>query len=183
MNDMTVANLQSAFGGESMAHMRYKVWAEKAQQENFPNVARLFYAISRAEQSHASGHFRAMADVCGAAAVTSGGGFGLGTTSENLAGAIAGEVFEVEQMYPAYLEVARMQKESAAVRSMEYAMEAEKIHAAMYAEAKQAVDEGRDVELGPVHICPVCGYTHEGTAPDRCPVCNVLKDKFETFEA
>lgn len=183
MRNMTAANLQSAFGGESMAHMRYMVWADKADKESFPNVARLFRAISRAEQSHATGHFIAMRDLNGGASVTSGGGFGLSSTSQNLAGAIEGENFEVHEMYPAYLEVARAQGEAAAVRSMEYALEAEKTHAVMYAKAKAAVDAGKDVQLGTVHICPVCGFTHEGDAPDKCPVCNAIKRVFIVFEA
>jgi rubrerythrin len=181
MHAMTVSNLQSAFGGESMAHMRYKVWATKAEKDNFPNVGRLFQAISRAEQAHATGHFRAMRDVMGGASVTSGGGFGLGTTSENLAGAIEGETFEINEMYPAYLAVAQMQGETGAVQSMEYALTAEKIHAAMYTKAKDAVDSGSDIELGTIHICPVCGWTHEGEVPDRCPICNAKSELFEKF--
>jgi len=183
MQAMTVANLRSAFGGESMAHMRYLVWAEKAEADGFPNVGRLFRAISRAEQSHASGHFRAMRSEAGDALVAAGGGFGLSSTSENLAGAIAGETFEVEQMYPAYLAVAEVQEEPGAVRSMQYALAAEKIHAAMYAQAKEAVDAGNDVELGTVQICAVCGHTLEGDAPDNCPICNAKRDKYIAFPA
>jgi rubrerythrin len=183
MRDMTADNLRSAFGGESMAHMRYLVWAERAEQEKLPNVARLFRAISRAEQSHASGHFRAMGKVAGPFPVTAGGGFGYGTTSENLQGAMEGELFEVNEMYPAYLEVARAQGEQAAERSMAYAVEAEKIHAAMYKRAKDAVDAGNDVALGDVSICPVCGYTHEGPMPDKCPICNVAASRFTVFSA
>jgi len=183
MHPMTAENLRSAFGGESQAHMRYLIWAEKAEKDQFPNVARMFRAISRAEQSHATGHFRAMGEVAGAFPVTSGAGFGYGATSENLAGAIEGETFEIEEMYPAYLEVAKMQGEAAAVKSMTYAIEAEKIHAAMYAKAKDAVDAGKDVTLGPVHICPLCGYTHEGDLPDRCPICNLAGAMFESFTA
>ena len=181
MHEMTAGDLRSAFGGESMAHMRYKIWAEKARAENFPNVARLLTAIARAEEVHATGHFRAMADVPGAHLVAAGGGFGLGTTSENLDGAIEGENFEVNEMYPAYIKVAEAQGEPGAVRSMHYALEAEKIHAAMYTEAKQAVDAGEDVQLGPVQICLVCGHTVEGDAPDKCPICNAGKEKFATF--
>ena len=181
MHDMTAANLRSAFGGESMAHMRYLIWADRADTDSFPNVARLFRAISRAEQAHATGHFNAMRDVAGAFDVGAGGGFGLGSTSDNLAGAIEGENFEVREMYPAYLEVAKLQEESAAVRSIGYAVEAEKIHAAMFTEARQAVDSGNDVELGPVQICTVCGHTIEGDAPERCPVCNAMKQKYMTF--
>jgi len=181
MRDMTVANLQSAFGGESMAHMRYLVWAEASEKDGFPNVARLFRAISRAEQAHASGHFRAMRDVMGGAPVTAGGGFGVGTTSQNLAGAIEGELFEVNEMYPAYLAVAQAQGEDAAMRSINYALAAEKIHAAMYAQAKQAVDAGKDYEVGPIQICTVCGHTMVGDAPDKCPICSAAKKAYVAF--
>ena len=84
-------------------------------------------------------------------------------------------------MYPAYLAVAQAQGEKAAVRSMEYALAAEKIHAAMYTEAKEAVDSGKDVALGPIQICSVCGHTLVGDAPDRCPICNALKKAYITF--
>ncbi len=181
MLEMTAGNLRSAFGGESMAHMRYMAWAQKAQEEGFPNVARLFNAISRAEQAHATGHFKVMAAVAGGFLVPAGGGFGLGTTSQNLAGAIEGENFEVKEMYPAYIEVAKSQGEKAAIRSMELALAAEKIHADLYAKAKVAVDGGKDIALGAVQICTVCGHTVEGDAPDKCPVCNALKKFYVAF--
>jgi len=181
MHEMTATNLRSAYGGESMAHMRYIAWAQRARREGYPNVARLFTAISLAEQVHATNHFAAMRNVGGAHTVFAGAGFGDATTSENLAGAIEGELFEVNEMYPAYIEVARAQGEKAALRSMTYALEAEKIHAAMYAKAKKAVEKGKDVKLGPVQICLVCGHTVEGDAPDACPVCKARKNKFRTF--
>jgi len=179
---MTVANLQSAFGGESMAHMRYLSWAEAAEKEGFANVGRLFRAISRAEQSHATGHFRAMKDVKGGALVAAGGGFGLGTTSENLAGAIEGETFEVNEMYPAYLAVAQAQGEDAAVRSINFALAAEKIHADMYGKAKAAVDAGKDYEIGTIQVCGVCGHTMEADhAPDKCPICGAAAQSYVAF--
>jgi len=181
MHDMTASSLRSAYGGESMAHMRYIAWSDQAAKEGFPNVSRLFAAISRAEQSHATGHFKAMADVGGGFTVAAGGGFGLRGTSDALAGAIEGETFEINEMYPAYLAVAEAQGEQAAIRSMNFAVSAEKIHAAMYARAKEAVDAGNDVELGAVQICSVCGHTIEGDAPDQCPVCKATGDKYVTF--
>ena len=181
MHAMTAANLRSAFGGESMAHMRYKAWGAKAAADGFPNVGRLFTAISYAEQVHATNHFKAMADEGGAHLVVSGGGFGLGSTSANLAGAIEGETFEIEEMYPAYMAVARAQGEKAAIQSIHYAVSAEKYHAALYAEAKKAVDAGHDMKLGPVQICGVCGHTVEGDAPDKCLICGAARDQFKTF--
>lgn len=184
MHPMTVTNLQSAFGGESMAHMRYLAWAELAEKEGFPNVARLFRAVSRAEQAHATGHFKAMKDEDGPASVVAGGGFGFTNTSEALEGAIEGETFEINEMYPAYLEVAKMQGEKAAVRSMEFAEAAEKIHAAMYTEAKEAVDHGSDYEIGTIQICPVCGHTMVGDhPPEKCPVCSAKGELYIAFAA
>ena len=60
MNAMTQDNLRSAFGGESQAHMRYRIWADKAKKDGFPTVARLFMATSDAEQVHATLHFTAL---------------------------------------------------------------------------------------------------------------------------
>jgi rubrerythrin len=181
MHDMTAENLRSAFGGESMAHMRYLAWADKADSDGFPNVARLFRAISFAERAHATNHFKAMKAICGGFPVTAGGGFGLGATSDNLAGAIEGEVFEIEEMYPAYLAVAQFQNEPQAVRSMNFAVEAEKIHADMYKKAKKSVDGGKDIHLGPIQICDVCGHTLEGEAPHVCPICGAKNERFKTF--
>ena len=181
MQEMTASNLRSAFGGESMAHVRYKIWAARAEHEGYPNVARLFTAISRAEQVHATNHFTAMSRTGGGFLCASAGIFGLAGTSSNLAGGVQGETFEIESMYPAYMAEAHRQGEDAAERSFMYAWEAEKIHAAMFAHAKQAVDAGSDVELGPVQICLVCGHTREGDAPDNCPICSATKDKFVAF--
>ncbi len=184
MHDMTVANLRSAFGGESMAHMRYKIWGDLAEKEDYPNVARLFRAVSRAEQAHATGHFKAMQNEAGAFNVLAGGGFGYSNTSEALAGAIEGETFEINEMYPAYLAVAEMQGEKAAIRSMNFAIAAEKIHAAMFTEAKQAVDNDTDFEVGTIQICTVCGHTMVSDhAPDQCPICKAKKEFYETFAA
>jgi len=178
---MTASNLRSAFGGESMAHMRYKIWAVQADDEGFPNVARLFRAVSYAEEVHATNHFTELRNEVEAFSVTSMAGFGLATTAENLEGAIEGETFEITEMYPAYLQTAQFQGEKGAERSFHYALAAEKIHAAMYQKAKQAVDSGNDMKLGPVQICDNCGYTTEGEIPDKCPVCGVGKNKFKTF--
>ncbi|MGB9623802.1 MAG: rubrerythrin family protein, partial [Phycisphaerae bacterium] len=60
MRKMTEKNLNEAFAGESQAHMRYAIFAERAEEEGFKNVARLFRAISYAELVHATNHLRAL---------------------------------------------------------------------------------------------------------------------------
>jgi len=178
---MTAGNLRSAYGGESMAYMRYMIWGDKAEAEGFSRVARLFRAIAHAETIHATNHFTELSDEVGPYLVASMAGFGQGSTSQNLEGAIEGETFEIEEMYPAYLETAKSQKERGAVLSFHYALSAEKTHAEMYQRAKDAVDEGRDLELGPVQVCEVCGWTAEGEIPDKCPICAATREKFRKF--
>lgn len=84
-------------------------------------------------------------------------------------------------MYPAYKAVAEVDEEKLARRSFDWALQAEKVHSGMYQRAKQTVDRGKDVELSPVYICEVCGYTVEGEAPDKCPICGATKEKFRKF--
>jgi rubrerythrin len=167
MEKMTEANVQASFAGESQAHMKYLNFADKAEKEGFPNVARLFQAASYAEQVHASNHLRALDGIQG--------------TVANLGGAIGGETFEVEQMYPAYKAVAEAQGEKKALRFMDWALAAEKVHAKLYAEAKQSVEVGKDVPATDIWVCTSCGFTMDGQPPDKCPVCGVSKDKFRKF--
>lgn len=182
-NAMTADYLRHAYGGESMAHMRYLIWADIADKEKLPNIARLFRAIAYAEQVHADNHFHELREQKGDYTVPAGAVFGIGKTVENLQGAINGELHEIEQMYPVYLEVARFQNEKGAERSFHYALEAEKIHADLFTQAQNAAKDGNDMELETVHVCPVCGHTVNGEAPDECPICGVKKDKYEAFPA
>lgn len=180
---MTRDALMSAFGGESMAHLRYLVFADIAEKEGYPNVARLFRAIAYSEQVHASNHYKRLEDLNEDAKVVAGAPFGPGSTSKNLELAIRGEVFEVEEMYPAYIAIARHQKERGAETSFTWAYEAEKIHAELYREAKHSVDRGEDWPLrGYIWVCPVCGHTYVGEGPpEKCPVCGVAGEKYVKF--
>ena len=180
-NPMTLDFLRSAYGGESMAHMRYLYWAEMAKKEGFPNIAKLFEAISHAERVHASNHFREIGGETSDMTVTAGAVSGTGKTVDNLEGAINGELHEVEQMYPVYLNAAEFQGENGAKRSFHFALEAEKIHAAMFQEAQDHARKGEDMPLESVHICPVCGHTVLDEAPDRCPICGAKKEMYVAF--
>ena len=101
---------------------------------------------------------------------------------QNLEAALAGETFEIDEMYPAYVEVATLQEEERAQRSMEHALAAEKEHARLYMEAFESVAEGNDVTLNKLWVCDVCGFTLEGDdAPERCPVCGTVHSRFREF--
>lgn len=180
-NAMTSDFLHSAYGGESLAHMRYLYWADMAKKEGFPNIAKLFEAISYAERVHANNHFKEIDGDTEDATVTAGGVFGTGKTVDNLQGAINGEVHEVEQMYPVYLNTAVFQEEKGAERSFHFALEAEKIHVDLFSQAQNAAKKGNDMEFNSVYICPICGHTILDGAPDNCPVCGAKKELYKEF--
>ncbi|HHW71713.1 MAG TPA: rubrerythrin family protein [Firmicutes bacterium] len=167
MRIMTEKNLRDAFAGESMAHMKYQIFSAIAEKEGYPNVAKLFKAIAYAELVHARNHLKELG--------------GINDSVANLQSAYEGETYEIEEMYPAYKVVAELQQEKGAVRSTHYALEAEKIHADMYRDAKQVVMEEKDIELGTVYVCEICGWTHEGDAPEKCPVCGAKQSQLRAF--
>lgn len=167
MHANTDKNLHEAFAGESQAHMRYIIFADRADHEKRPEVARLFRAIAFAERIHATNHLRAL-DL-------------LKTSKENLQVAIDGEHYEVNEMYPKFKAVAEEDQEAAAIKSTTWALETEKVHEVMYKKAKAALESGKDPSFGKIHICPVCGYTMEGDAPDTCPICGAKKSTFMDY--
>ncbi|WP_025270252.1 rubrerythrin family protein [Hippea sp. KM1] len=168
MRQMTKKALLDAFAGESMAHMKYLAFSEVAEKEGYPGIAKLFKAIAYAEQVHATNHAKALGLI--------------GTTKENLKEAAGGENFEINEMYPAYDAIAKLQGEKLAERYIHYALEAEKVHEEMYNDALKDVENNKDKEVDKVYVCPVCGYTAIGDLDfDKCPVCGVPADKFVEF--
>jgi rubrerythrin len=164
---MTEDNVKAAFAGESQAHMKYLAFAAAAEKESLANIARLFRAASYSEQVHATNHLGTLK--------------GVGKTAANLQGAIDGETFEVNEMYPAYIATGNEQEEKVAVVWFNAALQAEKVHAGLYKKAKDKADSGQDLGFFPLHVCGQCGFTVEGEAPDRCPVCGAPKEKFVRF--
>src|SRR5512145_516845 len=148
MKKMTEQHLINAFGGESQAHMRYLHFGDRAEKDKFPNVARLFRAISYAEYVHAGDHYRELKHLNGGFVANSMAAFGPGDSKKNLELAIAGETFEIEEMYPVYIEVAKFQGEKGAQRSFEWSYASELMHKQLFERALEAVISGKDVELG-----------------------------------
>jgi len=160
----TIDNLKEAFAGESQANRKYLAFAKKAEQDGYPQVARLFRAAAEAETVHAHAHLRVIG--------------GVEETAANLEAAIEGEGFEFTQMYPKFVKEAEKEGHKAALTSFKFAMAVEEIHHALYREALKAVQGGKDLPEQKIFICPVCGYTVKGEVPDTCPVCKTDKKKF-----
>ncbi|KNZ70923.1 rubrerythrin [Thermincola ferriacetica] len=158
----TEKNLQAAFAGESQANRKYLAFAKKADEEGYPGVAKLFRAAAEAETIHAHSHLRALE--------------GIKSTAENLQAAIDGETYEFTEMYPGFIKEADAEGAKQAKRSFELANEAEKVHAELYKKALALLEQKADTDY---FVCEVCGYIHEGSAPDKCPVCGAPSNKFK----
>jgi rubrerythrin len=159
----TSDNLKAAFAGESQANRKYLAFAKKAEKDGFPQVARLFRAAAEAETIHAHGHLDAMG--------------GVKTTTENLQEAVAGETYEFKEMYPPMLEQAK--KDNHRAKTMfGYALQAEEVHAKLYAMALAAVKAGHDLDGAEIYLCPVCGHVEIGKPSAKCPICNLPAEKY-----
>jgi rubrerythrin len=159
----TTDDLKAAFAGESQANRKYLAFAKKADEEGYPQAARLFRAAAHAETVHALNHLGALGEIK--------------TTAENLQAAIGGENYEVVSMYPEFIAHAGQENEKKASTSFRWAWEVEKVHESLYRKALAAL--GQSDETFDYYVCPFCGYTHERGAPDKCPVCGAPGSKFE----
>ena len=142
----------------------YLAFAKKADEDGFPQVARLFRAAAEAETVHAHRHLRAMN--------------GVQTTADNLQVAIEGEGYEFREMYPKFIAEADPDADKLPIKVFRHSAAVEELHEGYYKEALDAVRAGSDLPERKYYICPVCGYTFNGDLPDNCPVCNVLKERF-----
>jgi len=168
MEVRTEKNLQAAFAGESQANRRYLFFADKAEKEGHPQLARLFRAAAEAETVHARNHFNAMD--------------GVGSTRDNLRAAVMGEHYEFTRMYPPFIGQAEGEGNKRAQRSFEWANEVEQIHHGLFEQALKALEAGQELKEEPYFVCPVCGYTVGGEAPEKCPVCGAPGDRFKGVE-
>jgi rubrerythrin len=102
----------------------------------------------------------------------------IASTADNLQSAIDGETYEFTEMYPPMVELAIADGHKAKTM-FKFAVDAEAIHAKIYAKALEAVKKGVDLDVSEFYLCPVCGYIELGSAPEKCPVCGAKKTIFE----
>jgi len=156
----TPKNLMAAFAGESQANRKYLAYAKKAEKEGKLNAAKLFRAAADAETIHALKHF----EVAGK----------IGSTADNLKDGVSGETYEFKDMYPDFVKEAEAEGNKAALMSFTFAMKAEEVHAELYKEALENLDNTEEVFY---YLCPVCGNI-EKSVPEKCKICGAPGEKF-----
>ncbi|MGD1119711.1 MAG: rubrerythrin family protein [Dehalococcoidales bacterium] len=164
----TENNVQEAFGGESKAVRRYTLYAEKAEKDGLPQVAKLFRAVAEAEKVHARNHLTAID--------------AIGSTKDNLLAASLGEQMEFTKMYPEFLRIAREEKNDRAERTFDFANKVEKLHFGLFEAVFTEVKAGKKPADATYYVCQVCGNTITGESPDKCAVCGAANRAFIKVE-
>ncbi len=116
----TLANLEAAFAGESMAHIKYRYFARLAREMGDEETARAFEATAEQEVMHAFGHL----DLLYPKATM--------TPAKALQIAIAGETYEYSEMYPGFRKTAELEGNAAAVTEIDEQIAESREHAAQF---------------------------------------------------
>lgn len=149
----TQENLMAAFAGESQANRKYLAFAQVADKEGLPQVAKLFRTAAAAETIHAHAHLKNAGKI--------------GDTAANLQSALEGETYEFTKMYPEMIKDAEAEGKTAVAKYFEFANKVEEVHANLY---KKAIANPSALANVDYYVCKICGYTHEGPC-EACPVC------------
>ncbi len=160
----TLTNLKAGFVAESQAHRRNLAFALKAEQEGYPQMARLFRAVAEAEGIHAFNHLRLLG--------------GVDSTQENLEAAFERENL-ASSTYPQFIREANEEGNTAVAKIFSYSRDVEKGHAKLYKKALERMIQETDTDY---YVCGVCGYVSDGELPDECPICGAPREKFRRVD-
>ena len=116
----TMANLEAAFAGESMAHIKYRYFAKIAREMGDEETARTFEETADQEVMHAFGHLDLLYPKANM------------TPAKALQIAIEGETYEYTEMYPSFRKTPEAEGAAAAVAEIDEQIEESKVHAAQF---------------------------------------------------
>jgi len=162
MEDKLKDAFYKSYEGEAKAALRLKVFARKAEEEGYLQIAKLFRVIARSEEIHGERNLRMLKEIK--------------STEENLSDSFESETQVAEVAYDVFVKLANQEGNEAASLVFSQARDVEEVHAKLYKEAMNHMLEERETTY---YICDVCGYVSDGVLPDTCPVCAATKDRFE----
>ena len=163
MTDKTEKNLAYAFAAESKASVRNEAFARKADLEGYSAVARLFRAVSEAESVHARRYLMLLRGK-------------VRSTEENLEAAFQNEIKANVDEYPKLIKDASEEGKEGVLKAFSQARDVESRHAELYKRAMNNMLADRETVY---YVCQVCGYVSEDEAPENCPICGAVKNKFK----
>lgn len=174
----TISVLEAAYNGEIQAYQRYMAYAEKANSENYTNIAKIFIAIAASEAIHAR-NFKILLSELGLK-VTEPQKIKIedSSTKENLKQATNGELQEIDTKYPQFIKEIEPEKHEGAIRNITYAWESEKQHRKLIRKIQLGTGMffgmiSKKIEETPMEyfVCQNCGSTLRELPKDNCPIC------------
>jgi rubrerythrin len=165
MGEKTQKNLHTGYTGEAKAVVRLQAFARKAEEEDYPGVAKLFRAISESESIHAYNNLRLLD--------------AIDDTETNLEESLAREEKIAQVSYDSFVADAEEEGEKAAATMFAYARDVEERHAKLYEGVLQHMVAEKAPEY---YVCSVCGYVADDVLPEKCPICGAPEDKFYEVE-
>ncbi|TFF94271.1 MAG: rubrerythrin family protein [Promethearchaeota archaeon] len=184
---LVIENLKEALIGESKAQRKYELYAKKALEENHPEIAHLFKAISFAESIHIKNHTRALSLLTDSDIIIKELiqidekelKNKVRDTIYNLEDAIEGELYETKKMYKTFEKNAKSQGYEVAELSFSLARDAEKVHADHFSSFLKKLKKGQEIKKRNLFVCEICGNVEFDEPPETCPVCDHSKDFYK----
>jgi rubrerythrin len=153
------------YEGEAKASLRLKIFAKKAEQEDLPQIAKLFRVIAFSEEIHGERALRMLREIK--------------DTDTNLKESFQSETRVAGVAYDSFIELAEEVGDIPASALFSNARDVEDGHAKLYRYAMNHLIGERETTY---FVCQVCGYVSDGVLPETCPVCSAPKDQFVEFK-
>jgi rubrerythrin len=175
-----IENLKEAIVGESTAKKKYELFAKKANEENYKEIAHLFEAIAQAESIHIKNHVTSLSKITKSEInindivkideqklvnIVS-------NTRNNLIQAIAGETYEFKKMYKSFIKEAKIEDLYVAEYSFDLARKAEIIHSKLFIKYLKLLDKNKKFPSIDIYVCKICGNVELEKPPKNCPICD-----------
>jgi len=165
MNEKLKEAFHKIYEGEAKAALRLKIFAKKADQEDLPQIAKLFRVIAFSEEIHGERALRMLREIK--------------DTDTNLQESFQSETRIAGVAYDNFIELAEEVGDIPASTLFSNSRDVEDGHAKLYKHAMNDLIGERETTY---FVCQVCGYVSDGLLPETCPVCSAPKDQFVEFK-
>jgi rubrerythrin len=165
MDEKLKEAFHKVYEGEAKAALRLKIFGKKADQEDLPQISKLFRVIAFSEEIHGERALRMLREIK--------------DTDTNLKESFQSETMVAGVAYDNFIELAEKIQDTTASTIFSQSRDVEMVHAKLYKNAINHLIGERETKY---YVCQVCGYVSDGVCPEVCPICSAPKEQFVKFE-
>ncbi len=173
----TISVLQELYKAEIIASKTYSEFAQKAEEEKYYSVSRLFSALRGSETVHARNFKSILNDLGVESKNFSDPDIKIADTKTNLKYALKVELSEIDISYPKIIKKIKIEGNKRALEDITYAWKSEMQHRDLIKKMKSALGFffGKIVdklkETKDYHVCQRCGSTIFKLPEKSCIIC------------